>query len=151
MPREKSVGVIIFREEKGKRYYLLLHYEAGHWEFVKGHLEERESEIETLKRETFEETGISDIKIINGFKEYIKYFFRQTYGLKKEKRKKAGWIFKIVVFYLAETKTKEVKTSYEHLDYKWLVYHDALSQITYKGSKEILKKANDFLVSKKSL
>ena len=29
---------------KERREYLVLHYEAGHWDFPKGHLEEGESE-----------------------------------------------------------------------------------------------------------
>lgn len=146
MPREKSAGAVIFRKENNEIYYLLLHYEAGHWDFPKGHVEEGESEVETVKREVKEETGIEDIKIIKGFKEWIKYFFRSTYGLKKEKRKKASLVFKIVTFYLAETKTKEVKISFEHIGYKWLPYEQSLEQLTFKKAKEILKKANDFLI-----
>ena len=146
MPKETSAGAVIFRKEDNKNYYLLLHYESGHWGFPKGHLEEDEREEETVRREVAEETGIKDIKIINGFKEYIKYFFRQSYNLKKAEKKKAPWVFKIVTFYLAETKTKEVKISFEHIGYKWLPYKEALEQLTHKNAKEIFKKANDFLV-----
>ncbi|GAI26090.1 unnamed protein product, partial [marine sediment metagenome] len=126
-------------------YYLLLHYEAGHWDFPKGHLEKGEEERETVRREVKEETGIEDIKIIKGFKEWMKYFFRSSYGLKKEEKEKAPLIFKTVTFYLAETKTREVKISFEHIGYKWLPYEQALEQLTFKKAKEVLKKANDFL------
>lgn len=149
MPKEKSAGVVIFRKEKGNVYYLLLHYQSGHWDFPKGHIEEGETEHETIKRETEEETGIKDLKIIPGFKEWIKYIFKATYNLKKEEKKKAPWIFKIVVFYLAETKTKEIKISREHIGYKWLDYNDSLKQLTHKNAKNILKKADSFF--KKSL
>lgn len=159
MPREKSAGAVVFRREDSKIYYLLLHYESGHWDFPKGHIEKGENEAETVKREVAEETGLKDIEIIDGFKEYIKYFFRQTYGLPQEEKKKVPWTFKIVVFYLAEVKTKEaspvrsgvsngVKISFEHQGYKWLAYEEALKQLTFKNAKEILKKANDFLISK---
>ena len=150
MPKEFSAGAVIFRREKDTVKYLLLHYESGHWDFPKGHIEEGEKEEETIKREIDEETGIKDIEIIDGFKEYIKYFFRRTYDLKKEEKKKAAWTFKIVNFYLAETKTKEVKISYEHIGYKWLPYEDALKQLTYKNAKEIFKKANVLLKKNKT-
>lgn len=151
MPREKSAGAVIFRKESAvaaedsKIYYLFLHYKSGHWDFPKGHIEEGENEKEAVKREVEEETGIKDIKIIDGFREWIKYFFRNSY---ESKDKKGAWIFKIVIFYLVETKTREVKISFEHIGYKWLSYEEAFEQLTYKNAKEILKKANDYLISK---
>ena len=98
MPSEKSVGAIIFLKDKEVKY-LLLHYESGHWDYVKGHVEKGESEEETLLREAKEEAGLMDLKIIDGFKEKIKYFFKADGKL----------ISKEVVFYLAETKTKDIK------------------------------------------
>ncbi len=149
MPKETSAGAVIFRKEDNRFYYLLLHYESGHWDFPKGHIEEGELEEDTVRREALEETGIKDIEIIKGFKEWVKYFFRRTYGLEKNERKKASWVFKIVTFYLAETKTKEVKISFEHLEYKWLPYEEAFKQLTFKNAKEILKKAHFFLTGVK--
>ena len=58
---EYSVGSVIYRRENGKILFLLLHYVSGHWDFVKGHKEKDETDLETLKRETFEETGIKDL------------------------------------------------------------------------------------------
>jgi len=151
MPQEKSAGAIIFRKEGNEIYYLLLHYESGHWEFPKGHIEDGENEIETVKREIEEETGLKDVRMIDGFKEYIKYFFKNTYNLEGEEKKKASWVCKLVVFYLAETKTKEIKISFEHQGYKWLPYKEAIIQLTFKNAKEILRKANDFVLSRKGL
>jgi len=145
MPIVKSAGAIVFRREDSNTYYLLLHYESGHWGFPKGHIEENENEEGAARREIEEETGIKDIKIIDGFKESIKYFFRSTYDLPESEKKKAPWVFKLVVFYLAETKTKEVKISFEHQGFKWLPYDEAIKQLTFKNAKEILKKADNFL------
>ena len=97
MPKEKSAGAIIYRMENGVPYFLLLHYFSGHWEFPKGHIEQGETEEETVERETFEETGINDLKIIPGFKKYIKYFFRQYKAKISEEDRKSGktpWVFK---------------------------------------------------------
>ncbi|MCD6500597.1 NUDIX domain-containing protein [bacterium] len=135
MPIEKSAGAIVFCRKKGKIYYLLLHYEMGHWGFPKGHIEKGETIEETARREVEEETGIKDIKFVKRFKEWIKYFY------KREGKN----IFKIVTYLLAETHQKEVKISWEHIGFKWLPYKEALEQLTFKNAKEILKKANDYL------
>jgi bis(5'-nucleosidyl)-tetraphosphatase len=152
MPREKSAGAIIYRTENGNIYYLLLHYapsepgKRGHWGFAKGHVEEGETEEETAKREVAEEAGIKDLKIISGFKKQEKYFFRKNYGLKGEARKKAPWVFKLVIFFLAETKTKEIKISPEHTDFLWLPFDEAIKRTTFKNSKKLLEDANDFIL-----
>lgn len=153
MPREKSAGAIIYRKEDGKIYYLLLHYpginrKGGHWEFAKGHIEEGEDYFKTVKREVAEETGLKDIRIMPGFKEHIKYFFKQK---KSSNDKNVAWIFKLVTFFVAETKTKEIKLSPEHIGFVWLPYEEALKKITYKNSKDLFKRVNEFIISKKGL
>lgn len=150
MPKEKSAGAIIFRLVDGVPHYLLLHYPSGHWEFARGHADPGEKEEETVKREVREETGIKDIKIIPGFKEYSKFFFRRTYNLKPEEKKNAPWVFKIVTLYLAETKTDRVILSKEHKDFAWLPYEAAVKKLL-KNGKGVLKKANEYLVSRKGL
>lgn len=140
MPLEKSAGAIIFHRNK-KTEYLLLQYPSNprskrdYWDLPKGHIEGNEDEKDTVIREVREETGLKDIKLMDGFKTLIKYFFKAE----------GKTIFKTVVFYLAETKTKEVKISFEHTDYKWLPYEESLNQLTFKNAKEVLKKANQFL------
>jgi 8-oxo-dGTP pyrophosphatase MutT (NUDIX family) len=136
MPIEKSVGAVIFRKQNKKIYYLLLHYHWGHWEFPRGLIKKKESLEDTARREIEEEVGIKDIKFIPGFKEWIKFFFKL----------KGKNIMKIATFLLAETKTKKIKLSYEHKNYAWLEYEKALEQLTFKNAKEILKKANNFLI-----
>ena len=148
---EKSAGAIIFRKEHKKIYFLLLHYGAGHWGFSKGHLEQGEDEGQAARREIKEETGIDDLKIIEGFKEQIKYVFRKTYRLREEEKAKAPLILKIVTFYLAETKTKDIKISPEHTEFRWLTYEQVLSQLTFSQTKKAFKRAYNFLAEKKLL
>jgi bis(5'-nucleosidyl)-tetraphosphatase len=150
MPKEKSAGAIIYILKNNVPHYLLLHYPSGHWEFAKGHIEQEEKPEAAARREIQEETGISDITIIPGFKEYIKYFFKNNYDLKKEDKQKAPWVFKLVVFYLAQTHTEDVIISQEHTGFIWLPYEQAIKKLTFKNAKELLKKAND-VVSKKGL
>jgi len=144
MSVEKSAGAVIFRKEGSKTLFLLLHYPSGsrsgrnYWDFPKGHIESKEMPEQTARREIEEETGLKDVKFIEGFKEWIKYFFKF-----EEKN-----IFKIVTFYLAETKNETVKISAEHSGFLWLQYEEAIEQLTFKNAKEILKKANDHLSKK---
>jgi 8-oxo-dGTP pyrophosphatase MutT (NUDIX family) len=144
MPVEKSAGAVIFRKENNKIYYLLLHYPSSprakrdYWDFPKGHIEKGEKEIETVKREVEEETGLKDIELIEGFKSGIRYFFKFQ----------GENILKFVTFYLAETKEKKVKISKEHIGFEWLPYEEAEARLKFKNAKEILKKANEFLNSK---
>lgn len=156
MPQEKSVGAIIYREEDGQRLYLILRYKAKHWEFVKGHIDAGETDEQTLRREAKEEASLEDLKIIPGFKEITKFIFKQYPEKMSEADRKASetgktiWVFKIVTFYLAKTNTENIKLSAEHQDYKWLDYEQAIKQTTFKGSKEILRKAHEFLEKQKT-
>src|SRR5574337_476352 len=100
MPREISAGVILCRRAP-EPYYLLLHYESGHWDFPKGHIEPGEDAQQTARRELKEETGISEICFVAGYKQTLRYFFRQ----------KGIGIFKIVIYFLAETDQSEVSLS----------------------------------------
>ena len=134
--KERSAGAVIFRRNSDIKY-LLLKYGLGHWDFVKGNIEKGEKEKETVIRETKEETGIDDLVFIPGFRERITYFYRRGKEL----------VFKEVVFYLAETRKKDVVLSYEHADYVWLCFEDAINRLTYKNSKEVLKKAHKYLMS----
>ena len=74
MKEEISAGIILFNEHE-KRKFLLLNYPSGHWDFVKGKMEDDETTEKTALRETKEETGISDVEFCKGFEEEIEYYF----------------------------------------------------------------------------
>ena len=139
MIEERSAGVILFNKTNGIQF-LILKYPSGHWDFVKGNIEEGEKEKETVKRELFEETGINSLQIHQGFNEKVEYNY-----YKKDINKKNIKVHKIVSYYLAETDQKEVKLSFEHLDYKWSDYEDLMKLITFENSREILKKGNELI------
>lgn len=167
MPIEKSIGAVVFRREGKKIYYLLLKrtpvvprsrynrtYAAtgGHWDLVKGRIEKGEKNLDTIRREIGEEAGIKRVKHIPGFSTWITFFYRaKGEERKNRKKKKTGLnIFKIVTYYIFETKTKRVKLSREHDDYTWLEYRDAMKRITFENGRKVLRKAHRFLVPEKS-
>jgi len=131
----RSAGVVLFRDEK-KREYLLLHYESGHWDFPKGMFEKGEKDSKAVAlRELAEETGIKKAVLLPGFKETVRFFYTW-----KGKR-----LLKFVVFYLAKTKPKKVKISWEHKGFVWLPYEKAVRKATYQNAKNILRKAEKWL------
>jgi len=135
MIKETSAGIVLFRTEDKKILFLLLHYPSGHWDFVKGKMEKGETTHETAIRETMEETKIADIIFIEGFEEWINYDFQY----------KGELVHKKVVFFLAETKTKDVKISHEHLNHIWADYNKAIEKTTFDNAKTILIKAQSLL------
>ena len=135
MLREKSCVAVVFIKKTDATKYLLLDYEAGHWDFVKGNVEPNESEKETVIRELKEETSITEAQFLDGFREVIAYFYRRQ-GLT---------IHKEVVFFLMEAYTDKVELSFEHIGYAWLDYQHAMEKLTFKNAKDVLQKAHDFL------
>lgn len=134
---EVSAGVVIFREDS-KLLFLLLYYPSGHWDFVKGKIEEKENTHQTVIRETKEETGITDLDFVDGFEESIEYDFQYEGEL----------IHKKVIFFLAKTSIEKIKISHEHLDYVWLEFEDALEKTTYQNARSVLSRANQLLVER---
>ncbi len=131
MIEETSSGVILFRKENEKMLFLLLLYPSGHWDFVKGKIESGESPRVTAIRETREETGITDVKFLDYFEEWIQYEFQFEGELVQKK----------VVFFLGETKTKDIKISHEHLNYTWIDYSTAMEKLTFENAKSVLSKS----------
>jgi len=123
---------------KPRRDYLVLHYEAGHWDFPKGHVEGEETEEEAAIREIEEETGLVIDKFKPNFKKITEFWF---WAYPKEPGGKSKRTKKTVTFFLAETSDREIKLSWEHTGYAWLPYKDALDIVTHDNAKNLLKQA----------
>jgi len=137
MIEETSAGIVLFRKEGSKNLFLLLHYPSGHWDFIKGKIESDETMHQTAVRETKEETGITDITFLENFEEWIEYNFQHRGEL----------IHKKVVFFLAETKTEDVKISHEHLGYIWTDFTSAMEKTTFDNAKTVLTRAQMLLTN----
>lgn len=96
---------------------------------MKGHKENQETDYDTLRREIFEETGITSFNILN-YLGKIKYkIMKAEFQVQKE-----------VQFYYVTTDDNQVVLSNEHVDYIWVHYEQAKKLLTFGQSKLILEK-----------
>lgn len=141
MPRqERSAGFILFRSDptaSDGRVFLLLDY-GRHWDYAKGHVESGEDDRAAAVRELLEETGIGPPRFVDGFAHEIEYYFRSG---------KHGLIRKKVIFFLAETQATDVTLSHEHVGSAFLPYGQAVARLTYATARDVLRTANDFLLT----
>jgi 8-oxo-dGTP pyrophosphatase MutT (NUDIX family) len=130
---ERSAGAVVFNENGRRRYLLLLNKER--WDFPKGNMEKGESELDTVRREVREETGIAKLEVIKGFRRVIEYFYRRE----------GKNIHKQVFYYLARANEDRVTISHEHEDFGWFDYDESLAKLSYNNSKATLREAEKFL------
>ena len=146
-----AVGGIVFRKRRKSpdddeelEYLLLRHKWGRYWDFPKGRQEwkkdgNRESDIETAKREITEETGLTNFTIINRMSKVVNYWVRRGSRLiPKEVR----------LFLVQSLEGAKVQLSHEHIAYKWLSYQDALAKITFDNAKSVLEEAHKRLTGK---
>lgn len=134
-----SAGVIIFRRTEEGVKFLLLYHGGSYWNFPKGKLAEGERSFKAALREVEEETGIKarDLKFMNWFKVSDRFVFYT-----KDKKR----IPRLVIYYLAETKTQAVTiVPREHQGYGWFLMRDAVKMLKAPNLKLNLKKAYNLI------
>lgn len=129
---ETSCGVVLVNFGA----ILLLQYPQGHWDLPKGHVEaDDDNRQATMLRELAEETGITDVTVLEGFVERSEYSFRHK-GKRKEKE---------VHWYVAETEQMHVELSHEHRGYLWLDWDQALETITHDETRSVVRLAQQYV------
>lgn len=133
---EKSCGAVVFCRfpYDGIKILLVKNHNGRHWSFPKGHIESGEDEYATALREIKEETNL-DVKIIGNFREETDYC-------------PFGKIRKRVVFFLAESKTCEVKIQESEIDaFLWATPAQAHRLCTFSNDHRLIDKAVSFISS----
>ncbi|MBU2615669.1 MAG: NUDIX domain-containing protein [Nanoarchaeota archaeon] len=140
--RNSIFALVYLIKEKNVEYLILkrkLHWKG--WEFPKGAIERFETKKGAVKREVFEETGLS-IK-----REDIKKFeFSGKYKYNKVILDRSEFKGQSFSLYSVEVKKGKVRVdNYEHSDYKWVGFEKALKMLTWSNQKKSLKIVNEWL------
>jgi len=140
-----QVQAILFRKINGEIQYLLLKRISdigGFWQPVTGGVEEGERRIQALEREVLEETGIKNVASIIedvGYYEFWDFF----------KREARSRLIKEYVFGVEISLNEKIVIGWEHSEYRWCSFEEALKLLKWKENKEALKKLNEILSAHK--
>ena len=134
-----ACGVVVVRKEGDRFLYLLIKEAIGYWGIPKGHKEGNETDIESARRELFEETGINDIEISGS----------PTFSCSYMMKKGGEDCEKTVLVFLALTNSDTTETpknfAQEILATKWADFDEAMGLMDFRPAQKILKEANEYL------
>jgi len=137
-----QVSVYVARVTDAGWEYLLLRRTAergGFWQGVTGGAEEGESLADAAKRELLEETGLVSYAI-----EQINY----SYSLPMEDEWRSSYaegVEEIVEHVFLAFVDREPKLSFEHDEYRWRTFKQALEMLKWPENIEALKHCEDFI------
>ena len=131
---EYSCGAIVFTRRDGQILYVIVQELAGAYSFPKGHMEGDETEIETARREVFEETGLHP-EFLQGFYEQDEYALREKPGTSKR-----------VTYFLAEFKDEAlIPREGEIKRISLLPYEQAVNLFEHENTRRLFTAAHEFL------
>lgn len=133
MIKRTNIQAFIFSKNPSFKILILkrIPERGGYWQPVCGGVESRENLIETVIREVFEETGISNIKSILD----LDYTFIYREIKEGELMEMQDYCFTVEI-----NNITNIKLSDEHEEYKWCSYNQA---------KEILKWEHNLIALEK--
>jgi len=129
MRTRKEVQAVIFAKE---RFLLIKKYDEAlgefHWRLVKGGIEKGESEIEAVRREILEETGLRNVELIDKIYDY-------TYTFRDIKHK-------VVVYLVKADLSEKVNLSEKTIsDYAWENPKTAIKILKWEDERNSVKTA----------
>ena len=131
---EYSCGAIVFTRRNGQILYVIVQEMEGAYSFPKGHMEGNETEMETARREVFEEIGLQPV-FLDGFRVQDEYALAEKPGT-----------WKRVTYFLSEF-TAETLTPRENeiRRIRLLPYEEAINLFEHQGTRQLFTQAHAFL------
>ena len=134
MNREYSCGAVVFTRKDGNILFVVVQEQSGAYSFPKGHMENSETEMETARREVFEETGLNP-EFLPGFRAEDQFDPAEKPGTRKR-----------ITYFLAEYKDQAlVPRPGEIRRIQLLPYDQALRCFKHDGPRSVLARARAFL------
>lgn len=134
MNLEISCGAVVYMRREGQCWFVLVQEQSGAYSFPKGHMEDGETEMETARREIFEETGLRPA-FLDGFRETDEYDLSEKPGTRKR-----------VVYFLAECAGEALTPQQGEIrKIVMLPYDEAMRCFDYEGTRRVLAAAHRFL------
>lgn len=135
--REVSAGGIVFRRKGARVWIAMMQDPYEKWTFPKGHVEQGEELEEAAARETLEELGLEQIRLLEELGK-IDIWFRDRF------QKKGKLIHKDIHYFLFETPANATlhPDPHEHaLSAKWVPLGGVLRESSYPDMVVILRRA----------
>ena len=138
--KEVSAGGVVFRRADAAQAtrYLLIRDSYGHWGFPKGHVERGETAAQAAQRETAEETGLANLRLL-GPVETIDWYFRLRGKL----------IHKYCHFFLFESTLGEPSPQLDEgiTECRWFSLDEAQTELGYENARSVLRHAGELAQS----
>ena len=139
----KNVGIVVCK--KGKVLLCARADSKGlEWQFPQGGIEEDEDIIDAAKRELYEETGITNIRLINKMPFSIKYDFPDGYkSIYSFRGQDQHWVLFEFLGDDSEIKFDIIPECIEFKAFKWDNIEEAPKEIIY-FKKDVYKKVAEY-------
>lgn len=141
---EKLCGAVTYCNDNGVIKYILIKNLSGHIGFPKGHSENHETELDTAKREVFEETGLKP-QIFTNFRHCFSY---NAPGSPVSKNRKL-MLHKTAIYFVAkfhDSDIPNIKIQEEEVLNWWLVpYGEAIKLLNKHTDKRLLDLAKTYI------
>jgi ADP-ribose pyrophosphatase YjhB (NUDIX family) len=133
---EYSSGAVVYTRRHDQILFVLVQEMSGAYSFPKGHVEGNETEMDTARREIFEETGLRP-RFLPGFMRQDEYDLAERPGYRKR-----------VTYFLAEFEGGALTPRPGEIRQILLLpYEQALSYFEHESTRRILSAAYAFLTA----